>query len=452
MRCSLVLAALSLLVTPALLAQPARGTTFSKQLKFVLVLSRHGVRPPLKSNQELRPFAAQPWPEWKVPLGYLTDHGALALTQMGAWMREVYDAEHLFEPGECPAATSVYAYADTDERNVRSTQATFEGFAPKCAMPEIHTYTGRDRDPFFNLNAKAVPHVAAAQDRELVAQSLARLGDDPQVALTAAGEPQLTVLAHLLSPDAAHPAADNILTAPVSVTADLDSASGVKVRGPLAEAGTLAEDILLEYTDDMPMKDVAWGRLGNDEAAAAPAVQDLGVLAAQEFLLSIGSPRAAALHGNTTLARIVATLDRAAREASPTAANDPAVSERAATKAEPLGPAGTRFVYLSGHDTNLHALQVMMHLTWADPRLTYADTPPDSQIVFELWQWHHSAEIEVRAYFRAQTLLQVRQASTLSAQDPPVLVPLTLPGCEAQKPCMLTQFAAAAETLIAATP
>src|SRR5664280_1106269 len=67
--------AIALLLTATIL--PAQNQTFTDhgkdKLRFTLVLSRHGIRPPLTAASALDLHSYDPWPEWE-PLGYLTPH------------------------------------------------------------------------------------------------------------------------------------------------------------------------------------------------------------------------------------------------------------------------------------------------------------------------------------------------------------------------------------------
>jgi hypothetical protein len=73
----------------AVAAVSAQSSTFighgRDQLRFVLVLSRHGIRSSLVDASALNVYASDPWPAWEVPRGFLTPHGALAIRQMGAF-------------------------------------------------------------------------------------------------------------------------------------------------------------------------------------------------------------------------------------------------------------------------------------------------------------------------------------------------------------------------------
>jgi Trehalase len=97
--------------------QPRDSSEGKERLQFALILSRHGIRPPLEQPSE---YSAQPWPTWEVPLGHLTPHGGEALRRMGAYMRLKYARAGLIAGNTCPGPADVYLYSDTDERNVSS--------------------------------------------------------------------------------------------------------------------------------------------------------------------------------------------------------------------------------------------------------------------------------------------------------------------------------------------
>ena len=123
-------------------------------LKFTLILSRHGIRPPLTAADALNARSSDPWPTWEVPLGHLTPHGAEALTQLGLYLRADLNQTGLFTADTCSSPADVYLYTDTDERNISSTRATFTAFAgPGCPALPIYTWkapaTGPNRDPNF---------------------------------------------------------------------------------------------------------------------------------------------------------------------------------------------------------------------------------------------------------------------------------------------------------------
>jgi 4-phytase/acid phosphatase len=384
----------------------------NNRLRFTIILSRHGVRPPLAALSTLNLRAADPWPEWEVPLGYLTPHGALAIKKMGAYMRLDFARHGLLSASGCPKKNEIYLESDTDERNIESTRATLKGFAPGCDSLAINTreLAPGGKDPLFSaipLLFQPPPQEAVAADQRAV------LGNDPQAFFSAAANPGLEVLARILAPDPARPAAKPILDDP----------------RPLAAGSPLAEDLLLEYADGKPMSDVGWGRV--DE----PTLRRLIPLHTRQFSVATRTPLTARTQGSDLMAHMLWTLEQAAQEGD--------------RKPVPgaLGAAGTRLVYLSAHDSNLSYIGGLLNLHWtADGRTD--DTPPDSQIVFELWQNSQSKDYVVRVRFRAQSIDQLRSGEELTLRNPPVEVDLTPPGCDANHACPFSKFDRAVHGLL----
>ena len=424
------LAALLLSLTLAAPAQTSlqtsKPTPLPEQLRFALILSRHGVRPPLVQSTTLDTYSTSPWPVWEVPLGYLTPHGVDALVKMGQYLRLDLADSGLIPPTGCPEPGDIFLYADTDERNIASTRATLQGFAPGCAPLDVHTVVpGKVRDPLFS----PVPDTFPAPNGPAAINALrAALHFHPEIELTARGNPELNSFAQILAPDPTHPAANPILAQPVDFK---PGDWGVSARGPLPTASTLIEDIELEYVDAKPMSEVGWGR------ADAATIHRLLPLHVKAFGLGLRTPLYARDEASNLLAHILATLQQAE-----IAQGGPSVTKDL-KPAQPIGPAGAKLVYVSAHDSNLFALGGLLGLHWtADGRSD--DTPPDSQLAFELWQRPDSTHTTLRILYRAQTLFQLRTADNLTLNHPPDEVEITPTGCVAHHPCSLATFAAAA--------
>lgn len=445
-----IFAALLVLISLSASAQttakrPAHKPTSApaEELKFVLILSRHGIRPPLQPTSTLNQFSTSPWPEWEVPLGELTPHGAQAIEQMGQYLRLRYVEDGLLSPGGCPAPGDLYLYADTDHRNIDSTRATFDGFAPNCDHLDIDmmapTPSGL-RDPLFN----AVPGTFAPPSATTAETALrAALHVSPEIALTARGNPELKELAHILAPDPEHQPAKPILTQPVSFQRGI---YGATATGPLVAASNLIEDLELEFVDAKPLTQVGWGRLGVTDEEADAALHRLLPMHIKTFGLGLRTPLFARAQGSNLLSHILATL-RQATNSNSSAPSEPWILGPGTSPIWPIGPAGAKLVYLSAHDSNLFALGGLLGLHWrADSRTD--DTPPDSQLAFELWQRPGISSYDIRIVYRAQTLEQLRTAETLSLENPPAEVGLTPTGCVAHRPCPVATFLAAAARTI----
>jgi 4-phytase/acid phosphatase len=411
----LIVAALLLAATVVPVQAQASKNQSQDKLRFTVVLSRHGVRPPLTAASVLGLRSSSAWPEWEVPLGFLTPHGAAAIRQMGAYMRLDLAHKGLFPATGCPGSGEIYLYADTQQRTIMSTRNTFAGLEPGCDLPPVHTIVtapGVD-DPVFSPVPGTFPLPSA---EAIEADRQAALGNDPAAFFSLAGNPELKELAGILVPDPAHPAAKPILYDP----------------RPLAVASPLIEDFLLEYVDGKPLPEVGWGRV--DE----PTLRRLMPLYVKGFGLVTRPSLTARTRSSNLVAHILDTLEQAAQPAQ----TQPAVPVPGA-----FGPVGTRLVYLGGHDSDLSRIGGLFNLHWTVEGVT-DDTPPDSQIVFELWQNSKSKQYTVRLFYRAQTYDQLRSGQALTLASPPAKVDLTPPGCRASQPCLFSAFDHAARALL----
>ena len=190
------------------------------------------------------------------------------------------------------------------------------------------------------------------------------------------------------------------------------------------------------------MNDVGWGRV--DEAT----LRTLIPLHVKSFGISHRTPFFARAESSNMLAHILVTLEQAFNN---TARTENTILGPRALPAQPvlgaIGPTSARVVYISGHDTNLFGVAGLLGLHWsADGRDD--DTPPDSQLVFELWQNAKTHASTIRIRYRAQTLDQLRSANALTPSNPPAEVTLTPPGCKPNVPCPFIAFDGLARTLL----
>jgi 4-phytase/acid phosphatase len=353
------------------------------KLERVVVVMRHGVRPPTEENERLRRWSDQDWPKWPVDAGKLTPHGGETVKLMGATLREAYRAEGLLPAAGCAQPHQVTVWGDgADERTQRTGEILAEALQPGCGLkaPFQPTPEGGARDPIFGGYASG-PCSISPQQRALFAPL--DTSDELRTKLLAATDR----LQAIFAPGACDGGQGTcfILTGPAP-------------GGVFPGAGSLAEDLLLEYAEGMPMKDVGWGRSGEAGILAVMPLHERGyeVLRANTAATSkIGS----------AMARVI--FD--------------ALNGRPAPGGPESGP-DLKLMGLAGHDTNLALMASLFGLTWTLPGQPDG-TAPSTALAFELWTDGTTEYVKPVIYY--ETLDQLRTLKPAAA----TAVPLTFAGC-----------------------
>ncbi len=381
-------------------------------LELVVMLSRHGVRSPIGARDRYGKYSAAPWPAWDVPPSYLTAHGYQLMKLFGVWDRTRFSSERLFAPTGCADAAHVSVVADIDQRTRETGKALAEGMFPGCEIA-VHAQPEGTTDPLF----RPIESGAAHPDEALTtAAALGRVGGDFNN-LAEAYRSQLTLLDRVLA-GCGHAPANASRTSLFDIP---DAHSRVST------AATIAENLLLEYTEGMSQANTGWGCL--DGATLRTIMQ----VNSANWDYGMRTPAEARVYASILLDRIQKTMQQSATGAAVPGA---------------LGKPGDRLVILVGHDTNLVAVAGALGIDWIfDGRVD--DTPPGGALLFELWRPRDGGKPFVRLEYIAQTLEQMRNAEPLTAANPPAQAPIFVPGCgRADLSCTWDGFSAAVRAAI----
>jgi 4-phytase/acid phosphatase len=397
-----------LCAAPRALAQGDRSS--GPELKFVVILSRHGIRSPTWSAERLNQYSAEPWPDWGVPPGYLTPHGETLMKLVGAYDRAYLAQAGLLSAAGCSDAARVFLWTDSEERTLETGRALAAGLLPGCSV-QVHSLPPGKHDPLFS------PFGAGIQPpdgRTARAAITGRIGGNP-AALEELCRPELEAMQRVLlvckpespCPAPGDPPRKSLFATPTSLGPGKGDHSA-ELSGPLKIASSFSEDFLLEYTDGMAGANLGWGRLTES------GVRHMMRLHAVYADLMRQTPFVARARASNLLSHILKTLQQAA-EGRPVPGA--------------LGNPGGRVVILVGHDTNISNIAGALGLSWLIAGYQRDDTPPGGALVFELWRQPADGTFSVRTYYTCQTLDQMHRALPLTLDSPPARSPIFVPGC-----------------------
>lgn len=413
------------------LAEPAdRG----ELVKFVVV-SRHGVRAPLNKPEELALWSDRAWPnlaaDWQVSKpGNLTPAGKALAKLMGEYYRALLASENLLPSRSCPAADSLFVWADVDPRTLDTANGILEGLVGTCRGFAIHS-SDADIDPLFH----PVEARVCSYDRERTeAAVLGRVGGDFAAVQQASGD-TLQALQGILG--CCKPELCKRYGKPDSCTlSDLGSSllwkepadpkkenATFSLDGTLGISSTAAETFLLEYASGFRGEKWGFGRV--DETGMLQASRLHTLL----FDIVDHTPYVARREGSELLNQVVATL----------------LGERGSRL--PKMPKNAKSVFLVGHDTNIGNLAAMLDVSWQQPDYQANDTPPAGALLFELRRGS-DRRLRVLTSYIAQSPRQMREMRPLDLEHPPQRSALFLPGCSSSNPgypCSLDGFARVVE-------
>jgi 4-phytase / acid phosphatase len=428
--------ALTLVLTSSLSpAHAENGLTLDKYV----VIMRHGVRPQT-SMKELEPLSAKPWLMWNTPDGQLTPHGAEAAAQLARWEVAMLQKRGLFTQAGCPAPGDVFGWANgAVQRTIDTGNVMLKTMFPDCGL-KVGFNVIDETHPVDMLYAPSDSALGAIDPKTAKAAILAAAGGDLEKprARVASLMTELDGILDCCKPSVCEKetsaTACSLRDRPWAIKEKKTKGTkpaDVGVVGPLKDAGTVVQVFLLQYANGFPLDQVAFGK-----APTAADIIRLSELRQIKYDLSNRVPYLAKRDGSNILNQLLLAVDA-----------DPA---KGAVKD---GPPNAKYVLFAGSDTQQVEIAAILGIHWHIPPYLDDETPPTGTLAFE--RLHDSSgKAYVRMGFIVPTLDQIRNASDLNAQTPPLQALITMPGCEQQAldgACPLDTFMALAKPKLDST-
>ncbi|MFQ0830615.1 bifunctional glucose-1-phosphatase/inositol phosphatase [Serratia fonticola] len=386
-----------LLCLPLLFSGTAFAENDGYQLEQVLVMSRHNLRAPLANNGSvLAQSTPKAWPQWDTSGGLLTTKGGVLEVYMGhyfnAWLKQ---AGILPQEG-CPAADSVYVYANSLQRTVATAQFFTNGAFPGCDISVHHQEKMGEMDPTFNP-------IITDNSETFNQQALSAMNAElASLKLDASYKQLEQIIDYKDSPACKTDKQCNLATEPNKMSAVPGKEPGVS--GPLKVGNSLVDAFMLQYYEGFPMKDVAWGKIVTPHQ--------------WQQLAKLKDGYQDSLFTSSVVAQNVA-------KPLLTYINSALISERKADS--------PKLTVLVGHDSNIASLLSAMKFKPYELPKQYEKTPIGGKLVFQRWHDGKGDRDLLKIEYVYQSTEQLRNAEPLTLSTPPQRVTLALEGCPVDK-------------------
>ena len=376
-------------------AQTKRSDAFRAkyELKEVVVMSRHNIRSPLTSGgaayQRVTPHT---WFKWSSPSSQLSLRGGVLETEMGQFFRQWVVSEGLLPDNYRPEGDEVLFYANSRQRTFATAKYFSAGFLPFANVEITHKLDEDKMDPVFT------PQFTKMNDtyRQQVLADIQALNGGPQ-AWMAAQQPTLNLMKQIL--DMAH--------SPAALQGDtthfwfddtqfkLEKGSEPKMTGGYTLANSVADALVLQCYESESM--TAFGHeLTMEQWRAICAVKEVydGLLfTTHSAAVNLAYP---------LVSRIREELNRSDR----------------------------KFMFLCGHDSNLASISAALGLQIPETENALElHTPIGSKLVFEKWSDGSDEYVAVNLVY--QSIGQLQGRTLLSPAAPPMVLPVTIDGLNA---------------------
>lgn len=350
-------------------------------LEKVVMLSRHGVRPET-NTKKITEATGKIWPEWNVSEGHLTGHGYTGIVNQAHGQLSRWQQAGLVLSQPCPTNNDVFVWSSPLQRTQATAQAFLDGMFPGCGLAAEHSKA--KKDPLFQAKEMGI----SPPDKEKVKQQiLERMGGSEALARQRY-QPAIRLLQqavcardnqHCLSPDEPW-----ILTEKEGV---------FSLKGPISAGASIAETIRLQYSEGLPLSQVAFGHVKE-----ARDVTRLMALHAAKYDLISDTPELARHGGTLLMEQLVQAL-----------------ADNRGNKALPDNRLQAPVVIFVGHDTNIAQIQTMLDFNWQLPGYPGNDIPPGGSLVFERYRDNQTGQRFIHLTFTAMSLDQWRNLSHFDA-------------------------------------
>ena len=122
------------------------------QVERIVMIMRHGIRPPTKAQPIPAQYSPETWPSWTVEPGLLTERGAQGIALLAAADRSKLIAAGLLPRSGCPEPGTVSVHASNKARAIETAEVWVKAALPNCAVAVDHPAEGATDALFHALD------------------------------------------------------------------------------------------------------------------------------------------------------------------------------------------------------------------------------------------------------------------------------------------------------------
>lgn len=376
------------------------------QLEQVVTLVRHGIRPQTNLS-ELNEATGKQWPSWSVPDGYLTQRGYDGIFNQSQYQVSEWKKSGLplsLSQDNCTNQSQVFIWAAPDQRTKKTADAIASSISPSCHI-EVGV-SGYKHDPIFD----ALKMGSATASFDLIKKEFKNKIESQKTIQ----QKYEKVNEHLRT---AVCAPDSCEFLDKDWKLKLNKNGQPKLSGPADEGSNIGETIRLQYSENFPLSQVAFGHV-----KSAEDVKKLMTLHDAKYKYLNEIPLFAQLGGSILYQQILDALD------------SNKVTDQKLHR--PL-------VIFVGHDTNISEVKTLLGFNWQLPQYLANDIPPGGTLSFAKYKELKTGKDFVKISFSARTLDQWRQLTKLDTSHPLPEDTLKYPYCKTTPVgvlCPLNQF------------
>ena len=176
--------------------------------------------------------------------------------------------------------------------------------------------------------------------------------------------------------------------------------------GGLSATLSAADPFVMEYTDGLPLDQVAWGQLSLDQLSQQTRIITL------LFNVEITPPYLDQVQSSNAASHILRTMEQAV------------ISD---TVPGAFGDARSKLLVVNSSDGYVEGVAALLHAHWLLPGYQPDYCAPGGNLVFELRR-SRTGEDFVRVFYTAQTFDQLRNLTPFTLDQPPATMQLFIPG------------------------